>query len=44
MKLPTWTAGLNRSSLALIGCLARKFGIYDKQVDTAGLVPLFVPM
>jgi NitT/TauT family transport system substrate-binding protein len=43
MKLPTWTAGLNPSSLALIDQLARKFGMYDKQVDTAGLVPSFVP-
>jgi NitT/TauT family transport system substrate-binding protein len=43
MKLPTWTAGLNRGSLALIDQLARKFGMYDKQVDTAGLVPSFVP-
>jgi hypothetical protein len=43
MKLPTWTAGLNRSSLELIDQLARKFGMYDKQVDTAGLVPSFVP-
>ncbi|MEA2242360.1 MAG: NitT/TauT family transport system substrate-binding protein [Solirubrobacteraceae bacterium] len=42
MKLPSWTAGLNRSSLALIDELSRKFGMYDKKVDTGSLVPSFV--
>jgi NitT/TauT family transport system substrate-binding protein len=42
MKLPSWSAKLDPSSVALLDTLARRFDMYKKPVDTKALVPDFV--